>query len=138
MSKIVISVFGDPASQGSHAIINGRIVQVNSAKHKKWRNAVCFAALDVLPADWKPLDEPVDVSITFYLPRPASIDASKRPFPTVSPDCDKLVRAVLDSLTDAGVYVDDSRVVRLTARKLYDDDRRPGALIRVKPLAKNK
>lgn len=126
-----IEVEGSPASQGSHAIIHGRIVQVNSAKHKTWRNAVAFAALEALPEGWTPLDEAVEVIVTFYLQRPES--ARSRKYPTVAPDCDKLARAVLDSLTTAGVYVDDSRVVRLTAIKRYADDRRPGALIRVIP-----
>ena len=34
------------------------------------------------------------------------------------PDLDKLTRAVLDSLTDAGVFTDDSRVVWLNVAKV--------------------
>jgi Holliday junction resolvase RusA-like endonuclease len=132
MSELLIEVFGEPASQGSHSVINGRIVQVNSAKHKRWRNAVVFAALDLISEEWIPLDEPVEVSIIFYLPRPKTVQ--DRIFPTVTPDIDKLARAVLDSLTDAGIYADDARVIRLTAQKLYADDRGAGALIRVNTL----
>ena len=36
MAEVSLSVVGDPASQGSHAIMQGRIVQVNSKKHKAW------------------------------------------------------------------------------------------------------
>ena len=133
-SEFLIEVSGDPASQGSHAIINGRIVQVNSAKHKKWRNAVTFAAMDLLPPEWTPIDEPLEVSIVFYLPRPASVGFGKRPFPTVTPDLDKLIRSVLDSLTDSGLWADDSRVIKITAQKLYADDRGIGAMIRVNTL----
>jgi Holliday junction resolvase RusA-like endonuclease len=131
-AELLIEVFGDPASQGSHSVINGRIVQVNSAKHKKWRNAVVFAALDLISEDWKPIDEPVELSVVFYLPRPNTV--RDREFPAVMPDLDKLVRSVGDSLTTAGIYVDDSRIVRLTATKLYADHRGPGALIRVNTL----
>ena len=131
--EILIEVFGEPASQGSHSVINGRIVQVNSTKHKKWRNAVVFAALDLIFEDWKPIDTPVELSVVFYLPRPKIV--RDREFPAVMPDLDKLVRAVADSLTDAGIYSDDSRIVRLTATKVYADHRGPGALIRVNTLS---
>lgn len=133
MAKIELSfdVLGEPASQGSHSVINGRIVQVNSAKHKKWRNAVVFAALDLLSEDWKPIDEPVSLEVIFYLPRPSTVSRS---FPSVTPDLDKLVRAVGDSLTDAGVLSDDSRIITIHASKLYADDRGSGAAIRVKTL----
>lgn len=131
-TEILIEAFGEPASQGSHSVINGRIVQVNSSKHKKWRNAVVFAALDLIGEDWEPIDEPVELSVIFYLPRPKTVQDRK--YPSVTPDLDKLVRAVADSLTDAGIYADDSRIIRLTATKLYADDRGTGALIRVNTL----
>ena len=131
MAEVSFSVSGDPASQGSHAIMNGRIVQVNSKKHKAWRNAITETALATLPADWQPIDEPCELIVNFYMPKPASV---KRSLPTVSPDLDKLIRAVGDSLTDSGVVVDDSRIVRISARKLYAIGIEPGAIIQVKTL----
>ena len=131
MAEVSLSVTGDPASQGSHAIMQGRIVQVNSKKHKAWRNAITQAALATLPADWEPIDEPCELIVNFYLPKPAS---ATRSLPTVSPDLDKLIRAVGDSLTDSGVVVDDSRIVRISARKLYAIGIEPGATIEVKTL----
>jgi Holliday junction resolvase RusA-like endonuclease len=112
MFDLTIDVSGDPASQGSHSVINGRIVQVNSAKHKRWRNAVSFAALDLVGPDFQPLDEPLELSVIFYLARPKSVS---RDFPAVMPDVDKLLRAVFDSLSGI-IYVDDSRIIRATAR----------------------
>jgi crossover junction endodeoxyribonuclease RusA len=47
--------------------------------------------------------------------RPKTVN---RPEPSVAPDLDKLVRAVLDGLT-AIAYRDDGQVVRLTAAKQY-------------------
>jgi Holliday junction resolvase RusA-like endonuclease len=38
--------------------------------------------------------------------------------PTVPPDLDKLIRAVLDGLTGVA-YKDDGQVVRITAVKIY-------------------
>jgi Holliday junction resolvase RusA-like endonuclease len=131
MAEVSLSVVGDPASQGSHAIMQGRIVQVNSKKHKAWRNAITQTALATLPADWEPIDEPCELIVNFYMPKPAS---ATRSLPTVSPDLDKLIRAVGDSLTDSGVVVDDSRIVRISARKLYAIGIEPGATIEVRTL----
>lgn len=133
MSEVEINfeVVGEPVSQGSHSVINGRIVQVNSAKHRHWRNAVVFAALDKLPPDFTPIDSPVSLSVEFYLSRPKTVT---RKTPSVVPDLDKLIRAVGDSLTSAGVISDDARIIEIYAKKLYADRRSPGALVRVIPL----
>jgi crossover junction endodeoxyribonuclease RusA len=133
MAQLEIEVFGEPASQGSHSVINGRIVQVNSAKHKRWRNAVAFAALDLVTDGWELLDEPLELSVIFYLPRPKTVQ--DRTYPAVMPDVDKLLRAVFDSLSGV-IYVDDSRIITVSAQKRYADDRGPGALIRVNTLPK--
>jgi len=132
MFEIKIDVFGEPASQGSHSVIHGRIVQVNSAKHKRWRNAVAFAALDLVGPDFELIDEPVELSVIFYLPRPKT---ATREFPAVMPDLDKLIRSVGDSLTGT-VIRDDSRIIAIHAQKLYADARGVGAVIRVNTLAK--
>jgi Holliday junction resolvase RusA-like endonuclease len=129
MAEVSLSVTGDPASQGSHAIMHGRIVQVNSSKHKAWRKAIVQEAIATLPDDWQPLDEPCELIVNFYLPKPKTVD---RQLPSVSPDLDKLIRAVGDSLTDSGVVIDDSRIVRISARKLYAEGIAPGATIQVK------
>lgn len=131
LQTLEFEVIGDPASQGSHTIINGRIVQVNSPKHKAWRKAVTQAAIEALPDNWTPLDEAVELSVIFYLPKPKTV---QRDYPTVTPDLDKLVRAVGDSLTDAKVLVDDARIVLLHAQKLYAGSRGLGAVIRVNTL----
>jgi Holliday junction resolvase RusA-like endonuclease len=131
MAEVSLSVTGDPASQGSHAIMHGRIVQVNSSKHKAWRKAIVQEAIATLPNDWQPIDEPCELIVAFYLPKPKTVD---RQLPSVSPDLDKLIRAVGDSLTDSGVVVDDSRIVRISARKLYAEGIQPGATILVKTL----
>jgi Holliday junction resolvase RusA-like endonuclease len=130
MFDLTIDVSGEPASQGSHSVINGRIVQVNSAKHKRWRNAVAFAALDLVGADFELIDEPVELSVIFYLARPKT---ATREFPAVMPDLDKLIRAVSDSLTGT-IIKDDSRIITIHAQKRYADARGVGASIRVNTL----
>jgi Holliday junction resolvase RusA-like endonuclease len=111
--------------------MHGRIVQVNSSKHKAWRKAIVQEAIATLPDDWQPIDEPCELVVNFYLPKPKTVD---RQLPSVSPDLDKLIRAVGDSLTDSGVVTDDSRIVRISGRKLYAEGIEPGATISVKTL----
>lgn len=128
-AEITLSVIGDPASQGSHAIMNGRIVQVNSAKHKRWRTAIVSEAIAQLPPDWVAIDGPCELIVNFYLPKPPSV---KRELPSVMPDLDKLLRSVGDAVAIAGIVTDDSRIIRISARKLYAEGIEPGATIVVK------
>jgi Holliday junction resolvase RusA-like endonuclease len=131
MAEVSFSITGDPASQGSHAIMQGRIVQVNSKKHKAWRTAIVNQVIATLPADWVPIDGPCELAVNFYMAKPASVTRSS---PSVAPDLDKLVRSVGDALAIAGVYTDDSRITRISARKLYAQGIEPGATITVKSL----
>lgn len=118
---------GTPRPQGSIAFKGMRgnkpILTSDNVNLSGWRAQVTAAALVALPPRWQPLDEPVAVACDFYLPSPA------RPrwwLPAVKPDLDKLVRAVLDSLADAGVLKNDSRVVEFgRTRKLYADELHP-------------
>jgi Holliday junction resolvase RusA-like endonuclease len=82
-TNFTISVTGDPASQGSHAIMNGRIVQVNSKKHKAWRTDIVNTCIENLPKGWVPLDEPVELIVNFYMPKGKSVS---RGLPSVAPD----------------------------------------------------
>jgi Holliday junction resolvase RusA-like endonuclease len=89
-----------------------------------------------------PILGPVRVEIDFYVTRPPSIKQSKRVYPIVPPDVDKLCRAVNDGLNqgpdgkanNGRLWGDDSQVVELLANKFYADDRAPGANIRIFPL----
>ena len=116
---------GDPVPQGSMSVFRGRAVHSNSAKLKQWRNLIHEAAKE---AGLTPQLEPANVDLTFYLARPRSV---KREEPTVKPDLDKLVRAVLDALTGVG-YNDDAQVTRLVARKTYGS--KPGVFIALGPV----
>lgn len=77
-----------------------------------------------------PFTTAVNVALTFWLPRPKTV---KRPYATGTYDIDKLTRAVLDSVTQAGIWRDDSDVVDLTVRKTYADLHEPGVLISITP-----
>lgn len=85
-----------------------------------WRRSVVSAARPGGVAAVRPvLDEPVIVRLMFSLPRPASISAMKRPYPTVKPDVDNLVKPTHDALTDAGIWKDDARVISMISSKAY-------------------
>lgn len=66
-------------------------------------------------------NEPIELSITFSFIRPKSVSEKKRPYHTVKPDLDKLIRAILDSLTNVA-YKDDSQVMKINAIKGYSDE----------------
>lgn len=125
-----IDVVGIPAPQGSKKSIgNNRFVET-SKKLPAWRKAVKEAALKVLETEQK-IEGPVWLELDFFVPRPKTISKEQRPWPITPPDSSKLLRAVEDSLTDAGVWVDDSYVVDVHVREFYADRREPGCAIRV-------
>jgi Holliday junction resolvase RusA-like endonuclease len=140
MCALEFDVAGRPAPQGSKRYIGGSAKQggrfIEASKYlPAWRKDLMEAAsLAIQEQGWVKASGPVEVEVTFFLERPATITKSYRPFPVKPPDLDKLVRS-LDSLTDAGVWHDDSQIVRLTARKYYADTRGPGAHVKVTSLS---
>jgi Holliday junction resolvase RusA-like endonuclease len=152
---VTFNVYGLPGPQGSKKAIpltkgkgaakvyTGKVAMVeSSAKVKPWRAAVAEAARQTVNGV---IPGPVNVAITFFLPRPKSHYGTGRNakvlkpgaplYPEVKPDLDKLIRATLDALTTAGVYADDSKVVDLHTSKRYADHRTGGATISVYPKA---
>jgi crossover junction endodeoxyribonuclease RusA len=123
---IEFRVFGEPAPQGSKKSIgNNRFVET-SKKLAPWRKAVKDAATGFVVED---LDAPIFVDVAFYLPKPKTV---KREYPVVKPDADKLLRAVYDGITSAGVWRDDAMIIGGSFRKFYASDTQPmGANIRI-------
>lgn len=133
-----IVVNGSPAPQGSK--VRGRHggMWESSKKVAPWREAVRSETQAVASV---PFDGPVQATIDFYLPRPKGhygtgknssvLKASSPAFPNKVPDIDKLCRSTLDGLKEGGAYLDDCQVVVLRARKLYADQRAPGANISI-------
>lgn len=130
---------GVPQPQGSaRAVVRGgrAVVTSANAKLRPWRAAVTAAAAEA-HGDAPPFDGPVRVTARFCFPRPAGhfgrrgLLPSAPEWPAVRPDLDKLTRALMDSLTDAGVIRDDAQVVDLIVAKVYGD--RPGVSVFVEP-----
>lgn len=141
-------VAGRPVTQGSkNAFVvqpkDGKpravVVDDDKASLKPWREAVRSTALEHLGDAWQPYPGPVHVQLVFALPKPASAPKTRRTWPigARSGDVDKLARACLDALTDAGCWRDDAQVVRLLIDKDYPGPHTqqitPGVLIHVMP-----
>lgn len=125
-----LQILGDPAPQGSKRIINGRLVEASSTKLNRWRKAIAAACKEA--TGWELSKAPIEVEVVFYLPRPVSVSPTKRYYPIVPPDLDKLVRGLLDGIGQSGVvWGDDSQVIRITAWKHYADQLPVGAEVRL-------
>ena len=122
-------VHGVPTPQGSKSawvnpktgravIIDGGTTKTQKA-HKTWRRTVHEATQTWIAENepWLSLDEPVKVRLHFLMP-PITTQPN-RVMHATKPDVDKLVRAVFDSLTSAGLVRDDSRFCTLEAIKEY-------------------
>jgi Holliday junction resolvase RusA-like endonuclease len=123
-----LDVAGTPAPQGSKtAVTTGgrvRLIEAGSTagrvRHRAWRAAVYREAVyrSAQIGQTEPMDGPLSVHAVFRFERPKSVPRRHRWKPT-RPDLDKLARSTLDSLTDARVISDDSRIVKLSAWKTY-------------------
>lgn len=127
-TMIQFHVPGIPVPQGSKKTIphkaSGRFVMIDAHPGLKgWRKAVTAAARD--HAGTFARHDPVMLVADFKLPRPRTV---RRDYPAVKPDLDKLTRALLDGITDAGVWVDDGQVISVTTTKRYGE---PGVSVSI-------
>lgn len=139
---IVLRVVGVPQTQGNksafvvqkkgekpRAVVREGRSEAAHKRHKDWRQAVADAA-----RAWQIehgsglLVGPLVVRSAFLLPRPASAPKTRRTWPVVRPDVEKLQRSVLDSLKGT-IIVDDAKVVLSIESKDYGDP--PGVEIRI-------
>ena len=130
--EIAFTVFGVAVPKARARTVklpNGQISSYTPAKTREWERWIRAQAVVVKPPE--PLDGPLTLEATFYLPRPKSVPRSRR-YPEVKPDLDNLLKAVKDALRGL-IYLDDSRIVEVRARKLYDAA--PRVEVRVTPAA---
>lgn len=103
---------GKPVPQGSLKFIQGRPIHVRAQDLALWRADI---ARNAEQAGYKRVTGGVSVELMFVFQPPKTV---KRIAPWVKPDLDKLIRAVLDGLTDVA-YEDDCQVVQIKASKSY-------------------
>lgn len=134
MTGLRFWVGGIPVPQGSmSAFVRGRHASIVDQKAKTlhpWREWIGQVGKQAAAQQGiEPYDEPLQVAMTFYLPRPAKHYGTGRNryilrgdapmFPTYKQDVDKLARGVLDAITQGGLIKDDGQVVEMIAIKLY-------------------
>lgn len=134
-----------PAQQGSLKHIGrGRLIHTNKDEIEDWRSAVRNRVDDYRerhPGHGLPYEGAVVMRLVVSLRRPPSVSRRKRPYPSVAPDVDKLMRAVGDALQKCGVVIDDAQIVDFTrlAKVYCNEDPEslevPGARIVVLPMA---
>lgn len=106
---------GRPIPQGSLKFINGHAIHVRAQDLALWRADIANQARVCYP---EKLQGAVSVALHFVFNRPKSV---KRAEPSIRPDLDKLIRAVLDGLIDV-VYRDDEQVTHLVSSKSYGEN----------------
>lgn len=138
---IRLVVFGKPVQQGSKKSLGpGRPwIEDNKEELEPWRNAIASASRN---AGVPMMTGPLNVVLTFYFKhrdqdvgtgRNAGVVKPNAPlYKKTRPDLDKLARAVLDALTEGGIWEDDARVAVLTCEKRYAPI--PGVRIEIRPL----
>lgn len=109
---IEFRAYGQPVPQGSMKVINGHVLHSQGSALAVWRSLVALAAKQ---AGAQISDKPMAITMVFLMPRGKTV---KRPYPTVPPDLDKLIRAVLDALTGI-TWLDDAQVVSIHAHQIY-------------------
>lgn len=127
MSILSFRAIGIPKAQPrAKACIRGRHAGVyDPGTADDWKTVVRNAAL----AQWdrRIIEVPVTVLMQFHLPRPKShykrdeLRDNAPSWVTTKPDLDNLEKAVLDALTNIGLWRDDAQVVGVLKTKSYAD-----------------
>jgi Holliday junction resolvase RusA-like endonuclease len=135
--------FGNPVrDKYGKPIMRGSIFNPSDAD--QWKRDIAFAAKPHIPKE--PLVGPVELDLTFYLPRPqghygtgknaGKLKGSAPMFCKTKPDADNAIKACMDTLTQGRFWLDDCQVVKLRAVKLYENPPalKPGCQITIVPL----
>jgi Holliday junction resolvase RusA-like endonuclease len=126
MSFVVFTVEGPPQGKGRPRFRRaGNFVQTyTDAKTKAYEETIKSWAKRAMGSR-SPLEGPVAVDLYIRLPVPAS--ASKKrseacvrneELPTKKPDVDNILKVYFDAMNGV-VYVDDTQIVRVSAKKVY-------------------
>jgi crossover junction endodeoxyribonuclease RusA len=124
---IRFTVLGKPEPQGSMKAFqtkNGIAMASDNKAMRPWRQQVGWAALEARSGAeiFAPLPDAIKLTVIFAFNCPQSVRKS-RMAPTVKPDLDKLLRAILDAGTGI-LWRDDAQVVEIVSQKCYNSPAR--------------
>lgn len=120
-------VVGDPKPQPrARATVRGRHARMyNPDTADEWKAAVKSMAT-YAGLGGEPISGPISLELEFRFKRPTSHLTKKGELAAGAPrlyikrpDADNLAKAVMDALTDLGVWRDDSQVMRLKVSKYW-------------------
>lgn len=142
--KIELSICGEPRPQprprarAFQASPGKWIAQIyNPADADGWKKMIACAAREHIPRE--PMQGPISIRATFFLERPQSHYTSKglrQSAPTKHaqrPDFDNLIKAVMDALTDAGLWRDDALIADAVVAKRWANEH-PGVFIEIESM----
>lgn len=119
---------GQPRPRGTH--VGGYTRVYNPTTTKQWKGQITLAAMPYINAGGE-MTGPVKVVLHFRMPRPkkhfrtgkheGKIKEDAPRIHTGKPDTDNLAKPILDALTKAGMWKDDSQVADLYVSKRYAD-----------------
>lgn len=125
MTRRVLSfeVLGVPVPKGSgkaikHRVTGKPIYLPANPKTGDWQQTIAKEAHLHMGSE-SPFDGPVEVQVTFFMPRPKSAKKNVTEPTTSRNDVDKLLRTLLDGLCAGGVFEDDGQVIHVVARKAF-------------------
>jgi Holliday junction resolvase RusA-like endonuclease len=114
-----------------------RVYDAGTAEN--WKSQIALAVKPHLPP--QPLAGPISLTATFNMPRPKGHtrkDGSLKPdapgYHIIKPDSDNLEKALMDALTQCGVWGDDSQVCVKSIRKVYGVNGHTGAAVTIHQL----
>lgn len=137
---LTIRVHGEPKGQprARAFAVGGKARMYDPGTAEGWKSCVAMAAQQAGFPD-SPAVEPIRLSVTFLFPRPGRLNKKSSPpgrIPhTAKPDIDNALKAVMDCLTQIGVWCDDKQVSLGECPKFYAaKGEKPGAEIRIEVL----
>ena len=136
MNDLSFFVPGLPKAQPrAKATTLGRFASVYTPKTADvWKAGIVTAARYAWN-QFDPLDSALVVRMDFRLPRPRAHYGAKGLKPSApqwhdkKPDLDNLAKAVLDAITNSGIWTDDAIVCELTVSKRYTPTNESGVLV---------
>jgi Holliday junction resolvase RusA-like endonuclease len=117
------SILPPPTHQAALRVLKNKsgkmfIGKQSNSKASQWMKAFKLLIRQHKPN--KPMDGPLRMSINFAYPLLKEHEGKHEVIAKITrPDCDNLVKSVLDCLVDEGFLVDDSRIVHLNVYKCH-------------------